>query len=148
MKHVLRLSILALLLVTPKVTHEEKVIHFSNTLEFDDVKHFIAFYESTNGQYKFNQNSDGSIDCGVYQINSQFFDSRRRGNREVKRAFDSIYAWYHVSKSFPERTVETIRNDRLNEDLARYLYNLGGIEQWVCFKKFKSFTAGYSFARN
>jgi hypothetical protein len=137
-----------LLSLNPISTHEESLTRFNRELGFDDVKHFIAFYESSNGQYKFNQNTNGSFDCGVYQINSKFFDPRRRSDNQVIRAFDSIYSRYHIGKGFSERVIETLRNDKLNEDLARCLYNMRGIEQWTAYRKFKPFLTGYSLTRN
>ena len=117
----------------------------SKRLGFDDVKHFISYYESTNGQFKFHLNANGTIDCGIYQINSSHFDPRTGGDRPIALVFDSIFSRYRVSKKVSERIVEAIRNDKLNEDLARSMYEMRGINQWVAYKRFAIMLEGYQY---
>ena len=118
----------------------------SKLLTFDDLKHFISFYESTNGKFKFNKtNKNGTVDCGLYQINSSHFNPAGKRDNPVAQGFDSIFAAYKVSKKMSERIVETIRNDALCEDLASFLYSQRGINEWAVYPKFKKYLEGYRY---
>ena len=118
----------------------------SKLLTFDDLKHFISFYESSNGKYKFNKtNKNGTVDCGIYQINSAHFVTPRSRTDTIARGFDSIFTSYKVSSKLNSRIVETVRNDALCESLAKYLYYQKGISEWAVYPKFKEYIVGYRY---
>jgi hypothetical protein len=141
-----RLIYTALILIfTYNITYENTA-GASKLLTFDDLKHFIQFYESSNGKYKFNKtNKNGTVDCGLYQINSSHFNPTGKRTDPVTHGFDSIFALNKVSKKVSERIVETIRNDSLCGQLAEFLYNERGIQEWVVYSKFKQYLEGYRY---
>lgn len=146
MKCIVRfIALCAVLILINSPSYEKPKQHSSKLLTFNDLKHFIAFYESTNGKYKFHRNKDGSVDCGVYQINSSHFAKHRHTDNSIAMAFDSVFNRYGVGKSVSERVTENIRNDKLNEELARTLYYKRGIDQWVAYSSFKKYLKGYIY---
>jgi hypothetical protein len=147
MNYAQRLIIITLILLFSKSNTYENTTGTSKLLTFDDLKHFIAFYESSNGKFKFNQNKNGTVDCGLYQVNSSHFDISRDRDKEIARDFDSVFTTYKVSKFLSDRVVETIKNDSLCYDLASLLYSKRGIDQWTCYPKFKKYLEGYHYVR-
>lgn len=99
---------------------------------FDSVKGQIARYESANGKYKIHVNANGTIDCGLYQICSVHFD----GKGKVGKAFTRLFRKYGVGDSLHERVVAAIVDDKLNEELARKLYQMRGLKSWTSSRKF------------
>ena len=126
------------------VTYENTSDH-NRILSFDDLKHYISFYESSNGKFKFNRNTNGTVDCGLYQVNSSHF--RQSANRVIKHrvGVDSIFALFGIGSKVSVRITETIRNDSLCYCLAEYIYNTHGIDKWSCYKKFKPYLEGYIY---
>lgn len=110
------------------------LINKEKKVPFDKVKHLIAKFESANGVFKVNANNNRTIDCGLYQINSIHFIGNPEKD-EVLRSFNSIFERHGVGKPLHERVVGAIMDDALNEDLARSLYNLRGLEQWNSSEK-------------
>jgi hypothetical protein len=104
---------------------------------FDDVKYYIAKYESGNGKYRIHYNEKGkTYDLGMYQINSVHL--RYRPSDTLSCILDSIFTKHRCSRKFKERFYKTMWNDFLNEDLARAIFHRRGIHQWTtsAFKKF------------
>lgn len=132
-KHLIKLVIFLLLSVftTGLLINKEKRV------PFDKVKHLIAKFESANGVFKVNANNNRTIDCGLYQINSIHFIGNPEKN-EVLRTFNPIFERHGVGKPLHERVVAAIMDDALNEDLARALYNLRGLDQWNSSEKVKN----------
>jgi hypothetical protein len=126
------------------VTYENTSDH-NRILSFDDLKHYISFYESSNGKFKFNRNTNGTVDCGLYQVNSSHFG--QSANRVIKHrvGVDSIFALFGIGSKVSVRITETIRNDSLCYCLAEYIYNTQGIDKWSCYKKFKPYLEGYIY---
>ncbi len=102
---------------------------------FDEVKYKIAEYESSNGQFKVNCNSNKTVDCGLYQINSYHFhfSLKKISKKEIRirKEFNKIFDAYKVSNKLHDRVVAAIQNDKLNEELARALYNISGLKAWA-----------------
>jgi len=94
---------------------------------FDQVKGMIAKYESASGRLKIHVNKNLTIDCGKYQINSKHFN----GKGVVGKAFDRIFNRFGVGSSLHERVCVSIQDDRLNEELARKLYEMQGLKPWM-----------------
>ena len=100
--------------------------------DFDRVKGQIARYESDNGRYKIHVNADRTIDCGRWQINSRHFVERD----VVGKSFDTIFVKFGVGTALHDRVAASIANDRLNEALARKIFELRGIKAWTSSRKF------------
>lgn len=116
-------------------------------LSFDDVKHFLAFYESTNGRYKYAKNKN-SVDVGVYQINSRMFDPKL-DNPDIKAHVDSLFYRYGVGYSLNHRIFAAVNNDALNEELARIVFEHRGLRAWYSAKKFQKYLeADFNLRRN
>lgn len=146
MKHAIRTILTTLLVLFSYITVFDSTKDRSKLLTFDDLKHFISYYESSNGRYKFNKtNKNGTVDCGVYQVNSSHFTGYGTGDKEVTKGCDSIFQAYQVSKRTSERIVKTIQNDELCEALARFIYSKRGINAWSSYKKFKPYLEGYYY---
>jgi len=145
MRYAQRILIITLILLFGKSTTYEKTSVQGKFLTFDELKHFISYYESSNGKFKFHQNSNGTVDCGLYQVNSSHFDIHGSRDTSVSRAVEAVFKKYKVSTKKSERIVEVIRNDSLCYELARTLYEKVGIEQWACYPKFKTLIAGYNY---
>lgn len=96
---------------------------------FDSVKVKIAHYESAHGKYRTHINQDGSVDLGLYQINSKHLTAKD----DVGRAFEKIFKRFGISEI--DRPEAVIHNDKLNEALARKLYQLRGLKAWTSFKQ-------------
>ena len=101
---------------------------------FDQVKAKIALHESSHGKYKVHFNVNKTADCGLYQINSSHFISL--DSTEVTLAFDKIFKKYKVGKRLHSRVVAAIVDDKLNEELARKLYEMRGLKSWTSSRKF------------
>jgi hypothetical protein len=100
---------------------------------FDSVKSQIARYESHYGKYRVNRNPNGTTDLGYYQINSRNLEQSRD---TLCTIFNRIFQRYGIGRDMKARMRATRTNDRLNEDLARALYDLRGIRQWTSSYKF------------
>jgi hypothetical protein len=119
--------------VKPNLGKEQKI-------RFDDIKQSIAKYESANGSNKLaiNVNIVGgkiftSVDCGRYQINSSHFQAK--STREINKIYNKIFDYYGISRNLHDRVGHALIDDKLNEDLARVLYNLKGLKSWVPYKQ-------------
>lgn len=99
---------------------------------FDSVKGKIALHESRDGELKVHVNVNRTIDCGKWMINSVHFD----GRGSVGRAFDSIFVKFGIGVSLHERVASAIMDDKLNEALARRLYEMRGLKSWTSSRKF------------
>lgn len=99
---------------------------------FDSVKGQIARYESHYGKYRLHVNRNMTLDCGLYQINSVHFSGKSR----IAVEFNRIFKKYKVGEALHDRVVAAIVNDRLNEELARKLYQLKGLKSWTSSRKF------------
>ena len=99
----------------------------------DELKPFIAKYESAGGRLKVLVNRNRTVDCGLYHINSSHF--AYKANKEINRIFNKIFTFHGYGTSLHERISAAITDDHLNEDLTRALYNLKGIKEWVSWPK-------------
>lgn len=103
------------------------ILVLCQSLTWQSVRHRLAQAESSNGKEKIHVNADRTIDCGLYQINSRHFVEKDN----VGKAFDTIFAKYKVGPSLHERVAHVILNDKLNEELAKKLFELRGIKSWT-----------------
>ena len=126
------------------ITYEHNADH-NKILSFNDLKHFLAYYESSNGKFKYNLNTNGTVDCGIYQVNSSNLVGSTIGCIKHRVGVDSIFSKFGVSSRLANRITETIRNDSLCSDLAEYIYNTRGLDSWTCYPKFKQYLEGYIY---
>jgi hypothetical protein len=126
------------------ITYEHNAGH-NRILSFNDLKHFLAYYESSNGKFKYNLNTNGTVDCGLYQINSSNFVRPKVEVVKHRVGVDSIFAKFGIGSKFATRVTETIRNDSLCACLAEYIYNTRGLDSWTCYPKFKQYLEGYIY---
>jgi len=96
------------------------------------VKAKIAHYESAGGMFRIHGNADGTVDCGLYQINSRHFVEKG----VVGRVFTRVFKRHGIGESLTERVVAAMLDDKLNEELARELYRLRGLKSWTSSRKF------------
>jgi hypothetical protein len=126
--------------------HKEQSVHPKEQnqpkrLTFDDVKDEIARRESSNGKYKISPKGyDGLRSYGLYQIHSRHFkrETRSRMDRTITLAFDSIFARHGVGTSFGKRVAAAIHDDTLNEELARKIFEIQGINAWDSMRREKT----------
>jgi len=127
MRTIYRFSVILLLciIITSNVQNAE-ITNKHTLLGFDDIKIYIAKYESSNGKFKIHRNTNGSVDCGIYQINSSNF--------RIKY-IDSIITSYGIPKDMQSRINAVIHNDVLCEDIAREFYYREGLDKWCVYHK-------------
>jgi hypothetical protein len=99
---------------------------------FDFYKERIAKHESDGGRLKINFNSNRTADVGRFQINTAHFT----GQGSVGREFDKIFKRHGIGEAMHERVVAAIVDDKLNEELARKLYQMRGLKSWTSSRKF------------
>jgi hypothetical protein len=146
MNYAKRIAIATIITISCYSVTYENTTGRSKLLTFNDLKHFISYYESLNGQFKFNKrNRDGTVDCGLYQINSSHFRFDAKARNDISGIFDSLFTSAGISRKINERIVEAIRNDSLNFKFATILYNKRGITQWSSYKYFKQYLEGYRY---
>lgn len=98
-------------------------------IPFDSIKSYIAQQESAGGQKRVGSNDDGSVDVGMYQINSRNL-SRKVSGDKMADALDPIFDQYGVGRDTVDRIKALRDDDALNEAVARAIYEQRGLGQW------------------
>ena len=97
---------------------------------WEQVRGKIALHESNHGKYRVHLNLDGTVDLGLYQISSIHLN----GRGSVGKAFDKIFKKHKIART--DRVEAVIHNDKLNEELAKKLYEMRGLKSWTSSRKF------------
>jgi hypothetical protein len=103
---------------------------------FDEIKDSLANHESGGGKNKVpdKANANGTRDWGLYQINDVNITGTGVGG-DFQKERDRIFKEHGIGDSLEARQNALVKNDDLNEEIAKLIYKYQGLKPWSTSEK-------------